>query len=115
MPPFTQICLRRREPLKNSKRELLRFTQIRLTHGTCSYIKNLSSYLLSFTKKTQPLVDIDTRQQEATADFDKRWDALEIPGWEDVDPKSQANGNENMGIWCGACMCIFVQKYFCRH
>ena len=66
------------------------------------YIKNLYNYLLSFVKRTQPLEDIESQQRSAAADFDKKWQVEEIPGWEDIAPKSLPNG-ENAGIWCSAC------------
>ncbi|KDR83910.1 hypothetical protein GALMADRAFT_55418 [Galerina marginata CBS 339.88] len=75
-----------------------------------SYIKNLHGYLLSFSKKTQPLVDVDSRQASASAEFDKTWEAREIPGWEDSSEfKAQANGTDNAGIWCSAC-----QKHYSK-
>ncbi|PPQ77424.1 hypothetical protein CVT25_011006 [Psilocybe cyanescens] len=75
-----------------------------------TYIKNLHSYLLSFTKKTQPLVDVDTRQRNAALEIDKKWEAHELPGWEDASEfKSQANGDKNAGIWCSAC-----QKHYSK-
>ncbi|KAF9478160.1 hypothetical protein BDN70DRAFT_880316 [Pholiota conissans] len=75
-----------------------------------TYIKNLHGYLLSFTKKTQPLEDIDTRQKNAAIEFDNKWDANEIRGWEDViESKNLENGTENGGIWCSAC-----QKHYSK-
>ncbi|KAF8165493.1 hypothetical protein B0H34DRAFT_241401 [Crassisporium funariophilum] len=82
----------------------------RLTKDFETYIRNLHAYLLSFTKKTQPLVDVETRQRESSNDFDRKWEAHEIPGWEDPsDSKVQANGNGSSGIWCGAC-----QKHYSK-
>lgn len=72
-----------------------------------SYIKNLHSYLLSFTKRTQPLVDVEVRQREAEAEFDSKWEAGEIKGWEEATAKLQPNNGTAGGIWCSACM------YFC--
>jgi len=55
-------------------------------------------------KKAQPLVDVDTRQREAVLNFDKKWEAREILGWEDSsDSKLQKNGDGNAGIWCASC------------
>ena len=74
-----------------------------------SYIVNLHSYLLSFTKKAQPLVDVDTRQREVALDFDKKWEASEIPGWEDTsDSKLQKNGDGTTCIWCASCKDTFL-------
>lgn len=69
-----------------------------------SYITNLHGYLLSFSKKAHPLVDIDSRQHDAILDFDKKWEAREISGWEEnSDSKLQTNGDGNAGIWCASC------------
>ncbi|KAJ7682573.1 hypothetical protein DFH06DRAFT_298366 [Mycena polygramma] len=66
------------------------------------YIKNLHAYALSFAKKTMPLVDLESQQREAAEEFEKKWEAGEIKGWEENAPKAQANG-ESGGIWCAAC------------
>ncbi|KAJ7178925.1 hypothetical protein C8R46DRAFT_1071897 [Mycena filopes] len=67
------------------------------------YIKNLHAYLLSFAKRTMPLVDIESQQREAADDFEKKWEEGEIKGWEENAPKAPANGKESTGIWCSAC------------
>ena len=68
------------------------------------YIKALHSYLLSFTKRAQPLVDVDTQQKETEAQFSVQWEAGEIEGWEETKVKPAANGEGNgEGIWCSAC------------
>lgn len=58
---------------------------------------------MSFLKRTQPLVDIDTQQQEIEADFNKRWETQEISDWEENISQASANGNGLAGIWCAAC------------
>ncbi|KAF9534755.1 hypothetical protein CPB83DRAFT_802949 [Crepidotus variabilis] len=83
--------------------------ETRFTKDFENYIKSLHAYLLSFTKKTQPLVDVETRQTEAMNDFDKRWQAQDISGWEEPsEPKPQGDG-EASSIWCGAC-----QKHYSK-
>ncbi|KAF8204787.1 RNA splicing factor PRP9 [Pholiota molesta] len=85
--------------------------ETRLTKDFETYIKNLHSYLLSFTKKTQPLEDVETRQHNAAMEFDTKWDANEISGWEDLaEAKNQANGSENGGIWCNACQKLYSKQ-----
>ncbi|KAF7355510.1 RNA splicing factor PRP9 [Mycena sanguinolenta] len=74
------------------------------------YIKNLHTYLLSFAKKAMPLVDIESQQQEAAAEFEKKWEAGEIKGWEENAPKAAANGNASEGIWCGACQKNYTKQ-----
>ena len=90
-----------------------RLLLLSIHRGMCSYIKNLHAYLLSFTKKAQPLLDADTRQSEAALDFEKKWGSYE--GWEDSsESKPQANGTNAGGIWCSACKIIslfHVLKY----
>ncbi|RDB20114.1 Pre-mRNA-splicing factor sap61 [Hypsizygus marmoreus] len=83
--------------------------ETRFTKDYETYIQNLHSYLLSFTKRTQPLVDIVTQQQEAEVEFNKKWEAGEISDWEESKPKAQANGNGSTGIWCAAC-----QKHYSK-
>jgi len=68
------------------------------------YIRSLHSYLLSFVKRTQPLVDIDSQQLEAEAEFNRIWEAREMTEWEESSgSKVQANGNGLSGVWCSAC------------
>jgi splicing factor 3A subunit 3 len=59
----------------------------------------LYNYLLSFSKRTQPLVDVDALQHQAEEEFDALWEAGNVEGWESA-PKSNAIGE---GIWCPAC------------
>lgn len=82
-------------------------SRISRSYFTNSYIKNLHTYLLSFTKRTQPLVDVETRQQEAEIEFNTKWEAGEVADWEESSGKAQAVSNGTIGgIWCSAC------KYF---
>lgn len=64
------------------------------------YIKALHMYLLSFTKRAQPLVDTESQQQEAETIFNQQWEAGLVEGWEESAPKSVGEG---AGIWCSAC------------
>ncbi|KAF8076610.1 hypothetical protein FPV67DRAFT_1559042 [Lyophyllum atratum] len=75
-----------------------------------TYIQNLHTYLLSFAKRRQPLVDIRTQQQEAAAEFDTKWEAEEITGWEESKPQAQANGNGAAGVWCPACQKLYSKQ-----
>lgn len=69
-----------------------------------AYINGLYAYLLSFTKKTRPLEDIDSQQHEAELEFERKWKEGEIKGWM-KEKKKQPNG-EGDGIWCAACRCL---------
>ncbi|KAF7964977.1 hypothetical protein HWV62_23040 [Athelia sp. TMB] len=77
--------------------------ETRLTKDYELYIKNLHTYLLSFSKRTQPLVDVDAQQRHAEVDFEAKWEAGEISGWETAKPKVQVSNGEAGGIWCAAC------------
>lgn len=66
----------------------------------------LHSYLVSFMKRAQPLVDFELQRTEAEAEFEKLWEEGKIEGWEDsVGPKPKPSGNTE-GIWCSACKYI---------
>jgi splicing factor 3A subunit 3 len=63
----------------------------------------LHGYLTSFLRRSQPLVDYESQRVEQEADFEKKWEAGEINGWEDQTAlKADSNGNQE-GIWCSAC------------
>jgi len=53
-------------------------------------------------RRTQPLVDIDSKQTAAIEEFEKKWEASELEGWTEAGPKVQADGSGE-GIWCTAC------------
>ena len=65
------------------------------------YIKALHTYLISFTKRAQPLTDVELQQKEAEEIFTKQWEAGEIEGWEDRRQEQAKETGE--GIWCAAC------------
>lgn len=46
------------------------------------YLRELVSYLESFIERQRPLVELNRKREEFSDDFEKRWDAREIPGWE---------------------------------
>ncbi|KAI6047495.1 hypothetical protein EDC04DRAFT_627444 [Pisolithus marmoratus] len=70
-----------------------------------SYIRTLHDYLLSFTKKTQPLVDVDSKHQEQASEFQKKWEAGEFSeDWDShLSAKRAVDAAENDNIWCSAC------------
>ncbi|KAF9247395.1 hypothetical protein BU15DRAFT_39205 [Melanogaster broomeanus] len=68
------------------------------------YIQNLHDYLLSFLKRTQPLVDVDSKHREANVEFQNKWEVGELDVyWEDHSNKRTASSEEAAGIWCSAC------------
>ncbi|ESK94462.1 rna splicing factor prp9 [Moniliophthora roreri MCA 2997] len=82
--------------------------EARFTKDFETYIRGLHTYLLSFIKKTQPLLDVGTLQNEARVEFEKRWDAGELKEWEDGSDK-KAQNDAPSGIWCSAC-----QKHYSK-
>ncbi|KAM6496038.1 protein of unknown function (DUF3449) domain containing protein [Amanita muscaria] len=83
--------------------------EIRTSKEFETYLRSLYEYLLSFTKRTRPLVDVDAQQQAEEEEFEKKWEANEIPDWEDDNTgKAQPNGADS-GIWCSAC-----KKYYSK-
>ncbi|KAJ3822435.1 hypothetical protein F5880DRAFT_1574718 [Lentinula raphanica] len=88
--------------------------EARFTKNYEIYIKALHTYLFSFTKRTQPLGDVHLQQQEATAEFEKSWEAGELADWKEEESKGKkqptVNGSTNgSGIWCSAC-----QKHYSK-
>lgn len=70
-----------------------------------SYITGLHAYIISFARKTQPLVDVAGQQRADEQEFEALWAEGKVPGWEDVS-RSKSNGDhpaEGEGIWCSAC------------
>ncbi|KAG9317504.1 hypothetical protein JVU11DRAFT_1709 [Chiua virens] len=68
------------------------------------YIRSLHDHLLSFLKRTQPLIDIDSKHREDEAEFLKKWDAGEFDAdWEDQSNKRVPSSEEAGSIWCSPC------------
>jgi hypothetical protein len=66
------------------------------------YILALHTYLTSFMHRTQPLVDIESKQTATIEEFNKKWEEGEFEGWTDVNQRPQVDGTVE-GIWCAAC------------
>ena len=66
------------------------------------YIGALHTYLTSFVRRTQPLLDIDSKQTATVEEFDLKWDAGELEIWTDDGQKAPPDGSVE-GIWCTAC------------
>jgi splicing factor 3A subunit 3 len=71
----------------------------KMTDQYFTYVGQLADYLESFMRRTRPLEDIDRLLSSFDEDFDKAWDANEIPGWKlEVSPAGSGTG-----IWCADC------------
>ncbi|KAJ3556106.1 hypothetical protein NM688_g2207 [Phlebia brevispora] len=82
----------------------------RLSRDYELYIKALHSYLISFTKRAQPLVDVEALQREAEAQFNTQWDAGEIEGWEEPHNGKDSANEGTEGIWCTACQKMYSKQ-----
>ncbi|KAG8810434.1 hypothetical protein FRC17_002939 [Serendipita sp. 399] len=71
-----------------------------------NYLTGLYSYLLSFSKRTQPLLDIDSLQRQAEDEFEALWGEGNVPGWEVV----VKTGMNEEGIWCRACQRQYAKQ-----
>lgn len=81
--------------------------QLKSTPAYATYLTDLLAYLSGFYERVFPLGDLDQVLQAADNDFARRWDAGQVPGWEQ---QSSATAEENggagsseSGIWCAAC------------
>ncbi|KAL1944313.1 hypothetical protein VTO73DRAFT_3498 [Trametes versicolor] len=73
------------------------------------YIRALHAYLISFTKRSQPLIDVESQQREAEAHFNTYWELDESNDWEEAQVKAPENGSGD-GIWCAACQKMYSKQ-----
>jgi len=75
----------------------------KMTDQYFKYIGELASYLESFMQRTRPLENLDKFFTQINQEFEKAWNANEIPGWdiEAGNPEPARNSGED--IWCADC------------
>lgn len=82
----------------------------KMTDQYFSYVGSLAQYLESFLRRTKPLEDLDKLFSSFDAEFEKQWQANEVPGWDKHAP--QTNGSAKVapttegtgeGVWCADC------------
>ncbi|CAG7848852.1 Splicing factor 3A subunit 3 AltName: Full=Protein noisette [Serendipita indica DSM 11827] len=71
-----------------------------------NYLSGLYTYLLSFSKRTQPLVDVESLQRRSEEEFASLWEEGKVPGWESK-PQAQSTEGE---IWCAACQRSYTKQ-----
>lgn len=78
--------------------------QMKLNHVDeyMSYLKNLLDYLVSFYRRTQPLVDLDDVFQEASVNFEKQWKDGKIAGWNAPENNNQIEATQS-NLYCAPC------------
>jgi len=74
-----------------------------------TYIGALHTYLTSFIRRTQPLLDINSKQTATVEEFDLKWDAGELEGWIEESHKAPPDGSGE-GIWCTACQKLYSKQ-----
>lgn len=71
------------------------------------YVGNLADYLESFIRRTRPLEDLEKLFTSFDEDFEKVWQANEMPGWgaetQAVGPAAPVTEGTGEGIWCPDC------------
>jgi splicing factor 3A subunit 3 len=71
----------------------------KMTDQYFSYVGELAVYLESFMRRTRPLEDVDRLIKSLDDDFEKAWEANDIPGWK-LEVTQNGTGT---GIWCPDC------------
>ncbi|KAI9834522.1 MAG: hypothetical protein M1819_002898 [Sarea resinae] len=76
----------------------------KMTDKYFRYVGDLASYLEGFMKRTRPLEDLEKLFTSFDAEFEKAWEANEVPGWgteaQMAGPQTEGSGE---GIWCREC------------
>lgn len=79
----------------------------KMTDKYFKYVGDLASYLESFIKRVKPLEPIDAIFRNWDDEFEKLWQANQVPGWGDEEPAKSANGPKTEGtgegLWCSDC------------
>ncbi|KAI9744194.1 MAG: hypothetical protein M1818_002346 [Claussenomyces sp. TS43310] len=78
----------------------------KLTDQYFSYVGQLAEYLESFMRRTRPLENVEQLFASFDTDFEKAWEANDIPGWK-LEVTASGSGD---GIWCADC-----EKDFANH
>ena len=72
-----------------------------------NYVGSLADYLEGFLRRTRPLDDLDTIFASFDQEFEKAWEAKEVPGWstetQSVGPTAPITEGTGKGIWCADC------------
>ncbi|EGG00135.1 uncharacterized protein MELLADRAFT_50494 [Melampsora larici-populina 98AG31] len=67
------------------------------------YLRELREYLVSFHKRIRPMQDLDADLVAVSTEFETKWAAGEIQGWEDPTTTTAGTSAEASAIWCAAC------------
>lgn len=70
----------------------------KLTRQYNNYLLDLTGYLVSFFERTQPLQDVEKILSKVEGDFEDRWKAGSVQGWEDRGTGSGQSGTGELMI-----------------
>jgi splicing factor 3A subunit 3 len=71
----------------------------KMTDQYFAYVGQLANYLESFMRRTRPLENVDKTFASFDEEFEKAWEANDVPGWKlEVGPQGTLKG-----IWCPDC------------
>ena len=77
------------------------------TNQYFTYVGRLAGYLESFLRRTRPLEDLEKVFTSFDRDFEKAWEAKEVPGWGPetyaAGPAAPVTEGTGEGIWCSDC------------
>lgn len=72
-----------------------------------NYVGSLAEYLEGFLRRTRPLDDLDKLFASFDQEFEKAWEAKDVPGWstetQSVGPTAPITEGTGEGIWCADC------------
>lgn len=72
-----------------------------------NYAGRLADYLENFLRRTRPLADLEKDFTSIDQDFEKSWEANEVPGWGPealaAGPAAPITEGAGEGIWCPDC------------
>lgn len=76
------------------------------------YLEDLKEYMMSFQQRTNPLVKVELLQNLVHKDFKKKWDTLEVPGWQggDQDEPKEDPAHADNPLYCKACCKLFTKS-----
>jgi hypothetical protein len=94
--------------------------QHKLTDVYFRYVGGLASYLESFIRRVRPLGPLDELFSKFDSEFEKLWEAEQVPGWGPEDSsKNGAAGpvteGAGEGIWCADCQKEFKNENVYRN
>jgi splicing factor 3A subunit 3 len=86
-------------------------TKDKLSDAYLQYVRNLTTYLEGFLKKTRPLENLDRLFAQFEDEFEMAWNEGQVPGWEEVKTGPQNNNS----TYCDVCEKEFHNENVYQH